>query len=188
MPTPGSTVTAFHSTIGEVVIRYPRPGDGPALLEYINSVSREQTFISFQGEQLTLEQEEAWLRDRLAEIETGTNVTLAAVLGDRVVGATGIGLKPLAERHIGVLGISIAEDLRGQGLGARLFTTVIAEAEKHLPELRIIELGVFANNELAYHLYQKHGFIEYGRLPGGILRRGEYVDHIYMYREVGSTR
>ncbi len=184
MPEPGAVVGEMQTTQGLVVFRYPQPGDAPAFLDYINTVSREETFISFQGEQLTLEQEEAWLSDRLAELERGVNVTLAAVLDDRVVGASGMGLKPLAERHIGVLGISIAQDFRGQGVGTGLFQSVIAEAEQHLRGLRIIELGVFANNPIAHAMYQKHGFIEYGRLPGGILRRGEYVDHIYMYREV----
>jgi len=184
MPTPGQIVSTFQTSSGEILILYPRSGDAPALLEYINAVSREQTFISFQGEQLTLEQEEAWLRDRLAEIASGTNVTLAALAGDRVIGATGIGLKPLAERHIGVFGISVAQDFRGIGIGTRMMQSAIAEAETHLAGLRIIELGVFANNDLAYRLYQKHGFIEYGRLPGGILHRDEYVDHIYMYKMV----
>ncbi|CAN5742224.1 GNAT family N-acetyltransferase [soil metagenome] len=186
MPFPGQIVSTFPTPSGEVTIRYPKAGDAPALLEYINAVSREQTFISFQGEQLTIEQEEAWLRDRLAEITAGTNVTLSAWVEDRVIGTTGIGLKPLAERHIGVFGISVAADFRGLGVGTKMLQSVIAEAETHLAGLRIIELGVFANNELAYRLYQKHGFIEFGRLPGGALRRGEYVDHIYMYRVVGG--
>jgi RimJ/RimL family protein N-acetyltransferase len=184
MPSPGQIVSTFYTTAGEVILRYPQPGDASALLEYINTVSREQTFISFQGEQLTLEQEEAWLRDRLAEIAAGTNVTLSAWSGDRVIGTTGIGLKPLAERHIGVFGISVAADFRGLGIGTKMMESVIAEAETHLSGLRIIELSVFANNELAYRLYQKQGFVEFGRLPGGILRRGEFVDHILMYKTV----
>jgi RimJ/RimL family protein N-acetyltransferase len=64
---------------------------------------------------------------------------------------------------------------------------VIAEAEAHMEGLRIIELSVFANNERAHRLYQNQGFIEFGRLPGGILRRGEYVDHIYMYKPVSRV-
>ena len=186
MPAPGQIVSTFPTPTADVVIRYPRSGDAPALLEYINALSREQTFILFQGEQLTLEQEEAWLQARLAEIESGTNVTLAAMHGDRVIGTTGVALKPMAERHVGVFGISIARDMRGQGIGSHLLETVIAEAERRLDGMRIIELGVFANNDVAYRLYKEHGFIEYGRMPGGILHRGEYVDHIYMYREVVS--
>jgi hypothetical protein len=28
------------------------------------------------------------------------------------------------------------------------------------------------------------GFIEFGRLPGGVLHRGQYVDDVYMYKRV----
>ncbi|CAN5693925.1 hypothetical protein BH23CHL5_BH23CHL5_26170 [soil metagenome] len=78
MPAPGQIVSTFPAPAGDVAIRFPKPGDAPALLKYIKTVSREQTFILFQGEQLTLEQEKVWLRDRLAEIEAGVNVNLAA--------------------------------------------------------------------------------------------------------------
>jgi RimJ/RimL family protein N-acetyltransferase len=184
MPSPGQIVSTFSTPAGEVILRYPKQGNAPALLEYINTVSREQTFILFQGEQLSLEHEEAWLRDRLAEIAAGTNVTLSAWSGNRVIGTTGIALKPLAERHVGAFGISVAADFRGLGIGTKMMESVIAEAEAHFAGLRIIELGVFANNDRAYRLYQKQGFVEFGRLPGGMLHRGEYVDHILMYKTV----
>ena len=34
------------------------------------------------------------------------------------------------------------------------------------------------------HLNTAFGFKEYGKLPAGVLHRGQYVDHIYMYKEV----
>jgi len=67
-----------------------------------------------------------------------------------------------------------------------LLQLVIDEAERRIDGLRLIQLHVFGNNELAYRLYLNHGFIEYGRLPGGVLHRGQYVDNISMYRPVGS--
>src|SRR5215204_252576 len=132
MPSAGAIVATFPTAHGEIVIRYPAEGEAPALLEFINTISREQTFILFQGEQLTLEQEETWLRDRLAEIAAGTGVTLAAWTEDRVIGTTGVALKPLAERHIGVLGISIAAGYRGRGIGTKLLQAAVTEAETHL--------------------------------------------------------
>lgn len=60
------------------------------------------------------------------------------------------------------------------------------ETEYRLDGLRLVQLHVFGNNELALRLYEKHGFIEFGRLPDGVLHRGEYVDGIYMYRPVDS--
>ena len=58
------------------------------------------------------------------------------------------------------------------------------EALKNIPELRIITLGVFATNDIAMNMYKKFGFVEFGRLPEGVLHRGNYIDHIYMYKRV----
>jgi RimJ/RimL family protein N-acetyltransferase len=33
-------------------------------------------------------------------------------------------------------------------------------------------------------MYEKFGFKEYGRLPGGLLYRGEPTDEILMYKEI----
>jgi RimJ/RimL family protein N-acetyltransferase len=186
MRAPGTIVSSVASDLGLVAFRYPRKGDAAALLDFINTISREQTFIAFQGEQLTLEQEEAWLRERLAGIAGETEVLLAAVAGDRVIGTTGVALKPLMERHVGVLGIALVADCRGLGIGGRLLEAVVAEASEQLAGLRIIELSVFATNAVARRLYERHGFVEYGRLPGGVLHRGQEVDHIRMYRRIGE--
>jgi len=33
-------------------------------------------------------------------------------------------------------------------------------------------------------MYQKFGFVEYGRLPEGVLHNHTYVDTVYMYRKM----
>ena len=167
---------------GLVTIRDLRPGDAPAMLEFINALSRERTFVLFQGEQLTLEQEEAWLGERLTELKNGTGVSLGAFFGDRAIGSTAVVLKPLAERHVGVFGLSVSQEFRGLGIGSALIEAAIAEATEHLTGLRIIELSVFANNPVAISMYRKFGFVEHGRLPEGIAHRGEWIDHILMHR------
>ena len=171
---PGRRVLEIDTPHGPVAIRYLAPGDAAALLFYINMVSREQTYILFQGEQLTLEQEEHWLRERLDGLANGDDVTLMAEFDGKVVGVGGATRKPLVERHIAVLGLSIAADFRGQGLGTTLFRTLIDEAITHIPGLRILELSVFGTNTRAEALYRREGFVEHGRLPGGVLHRGEY--------------
>ena len=46
----------------DLIIRYPLLEDVEQLTSYINTLSVEQTFIRFQGEQQTIEQEEMWLK------------------------------------------------------------------------------------------------------------------------------
>jgi len=33
-------------------------------------------------------------------------------------------------------------------------------------------------------MYEKFGFKKYGCLPGGVLHKGKYVDHLYMYKKL----
>ena len=186
MPAPGTVVARHQTPKGEVVFRYPLPTDAPAALAFINALSAEQTFVLFQGEQLTLEQEQAWVDDRLRGLAEGRGVAILAFAGDRYIGCAQIDLGSLVTSHIGSFGIALAPEWRDAGLGTRLMQTAVDEAEKHLKAMRIIQLDVFAANERAIHLYRKLGFIEYARLPGAIHRRGEYDDLISMYRPVGA--
>ncbi len=185
---PGHFVTNISSSRGNIVIRYPREDDAPALLEFINGLSREKTFVLFQGEQLTIEQEEAWLADRLHEIASGAAVFLVACHGLQVVGTVAVTLKGLAERHVGVLGISVHQSWRGHGLGGTLLDTVLTEADAQLSGLRIVELGVFGSNQVARRLYASRGFVEHGVLPGGVKHGDDYVDHVLMHRTAGASQ
>ena len=63
---------------------------------------------------------------------------------------------------------------------------VIDEARKNLPQLEIIMLNVFANNDLAKQMYKKFGFVEYGLMPNGIKLETGYADDVLMYKVVRS--
>jgi tRNA (adenine37-N6)-methyltransferase len=184
MPAPGSVVARHGTPKGLVTFRYPLPTDAPAALEFINAMSAEQTYILFQGEQMTLEREQSWLDDRLREIAAGKGISLFAFAGDRFIGSTQIGLGTMVSSHVGYFGIGVAPEWRGMGLGTLLMQAVMAEAERYLRGLRLIQLDVFANNERGSQLYRKLGFTEYARLPGAVHHRGNYVDLISMYRNV----
>ena len=169
---------------GDFLIRYPAPGDAPAMCAYINALSREQTFILFQGEEISLEAEEAYLARQLQSIARHEVVQLLAVAESQVIGVSAVGMKNRVESHVGGLGISVAREWRGMGIGSALMQAVLEEAQAHLPGLEIVTLSVFSNNETAIRMYRRFGFQEFGRLPKGIRHRGQYVDHIYMYRDV----
>ncbi|MDQ2682232.1 MAG: GNAT family N-acetyltransferase, partial [Chloroflexota bacterium] len=144
----------------------------------------EQSWIMFQGEQVDEEAERGWIVARMRARQERTGVTLSAIHDGEVIGNCQIDLDPLASRHMGELGIAIAQDWRGMGLGRALMTALIDEAKEVLPGLRIVRLNVFAGNDRAIALYRSLGFIETGRIPGAILRRGEYIDLIQMALQV----
>jgi tRNA-Thr(GGU) m(6)t(6)A37 methyltransferase TsaA len=187
VPAPG-TVVAQHQTMhGPVTFRYPLPTDAPAALAFVNALSAEQTYVLLQGEQMTIEQEQGWVDSCLARLAAGTAITIFVFAGEQYVGSAQIERGEMVKSHIGFLGISMAPEWRGIGLGTLLMETVIKEAERYLGGLRMIQLDVFANNERGIRLYQRLGFTEYGRLPEAIHHRGNYVDLISMYRPVNRS-
>ena len=170
----------------DLVIRYVINEDLEKLLEYINTLSKEQTFIRFQGEQMTLEEEKKYLDDFFKKQEAGKAIELLAFIKNELVGVADIHLEDKISSHIGIFGITVKKEFRGEGIGKLLMELVIKEAQKNLKGLQIITLGVFANNPLAKAIYEKFGFKEYGCLPEGILHKEKYVDHLYMYKKVNE--
>jgi len=168
----------------KIVICYPMKDDAQVCCDYINALSKEKTFIRFQGEQVNLEYESKYLNTQLEKIIKKQGVTLLAFCSDKLIGHSSVDMKDKTEGHEGVFGISIAKEYRGEGIGKKFMQLVLEEAEKNIPQLRIITLGVFGDNPLAKSIYEKFGFKEYGRLPKGSLHKEKYVDHILMYRNV----
>ena len=162
----------------EIIIRYPEVGDLEKLLQYINTLSDEKTFIRYQGEHETLESEEKWLKKRIKEIEEKKTVHLLVFSGDTLAGACEIHMMDKTEKHVGILGITIAKNFRGDGLGKMLMNLIIEEAKKELPGLKIITLQVFSTNEIAINLYKSVGFINYGLLPKGVSRNNKFEDEV----------
>lgn len=168
----------------KILIRYLAASDVLKLLPFINALSREQTYILFQGEQLSLEEEQKYVDGFIEKTEERKAVKLCVFCNEQLVGVADVYMKDKAEKHIGVLGIVIDRKWRSKGIGKILLEHIIKEAEKHIPDLHIITLGVFGNNTIAKKMYEKAGFIEYGALKEGIQYKGGLVDHIYMYKLV----
>lgn len=168
----------------DIIIRYPQEYDAQAMCDYINTLSKEQTFIRFQGEQISIEDETKYLNDQVQKIKDKKTVQLFVICNNQIVGIAGIDLKDKTESHEGVFGISLAKEFRGYGLGKELMKLTLEEAERNLPELRLVTLALLETNTLAQEIYRKFGFQEYGRLPGGSRHKGQYVDDIYMYKKI----
>lgn len=165
-------------------VRTPNEGDAQAMLDYINTLSFERTFILLQGQQQTLAEETAFLTTKIQAMSEQRALWLLCWDKDQLVAITGIDMQAKVETHIGVLGISVAKQYRGAGLGKKLLTTIIEEGAKLLPSLEILTLSVFGENQIARSLYESMGFIPYGTLPNGIKRQEGYQDHEYLYKVI----
>jgi len=168
----------------EIKFRYPIIEDAEILKNYINKISAEQSFLLLQGFQNTTESETKWLQDKLEKISKNQCVYLCGFCDDQLVACAEVELGIEAKSHLGNFGISVALDFRGFGIGEKIMELVIAESIKTMPEMKIIDLEVFGQNQIAQNLYRKLGFIEYGKLPNGLKRKGQFDDAIYMYKKV----
>lgn len=180
----GTTIFEGSHKGVSIVIRHVQRDDVERLLTFINTLSQEQTYIMFQGEQESVETESRYVEGFIQKAENHLAVKLLVFHEGSLIGVGDIIAKEKVEKHIGTFGLTIAKEWRGKGIGRFLMEKVIEEAQKNIKGLKIISLGVFSNNVVAKKMYKKVGFKEYGILPKGIQHRGEFVDHIYMYREL----
>ncbi len=170
-----------------VLFRPLREGDDiDELLRFINDLVDEDTFITMT-ERLTREEESKWLSERLKAIEEGRGLTLLALQDERVVASAGVDRMGGRGGHVGGLGIAVSRGFRDEGIGTELVKKMIALAKEFL-KLKMLVLHVFGNNERALYVYRDVGFKECGRIPAGIFYKGEYIDDVLMYLDIGKWR
>ena len=102
--------------------------------------------------------------------------TFVAVAADAVVGSLNVAPSSFG---FGEIGMMVARDWRGRGVGSALVVAAIEWGREN--GLHKLTLGVFPHNEAAIGLYRKFGFAEEGRRVKQIRRaNGEIWDLIEM--------
>jgi len=172
----------------QFVIRFPELRDSQQVSEYSNEFNGESEFTLFPEERIDQDDARQYLSRIIGRINRQESVYLFAfcqeLSGPRLAGRININLEPGLQQHLGELGISVRQDYRNMGLGTTLINLAIEVAKRWLPTLELIQLTTFSTNQRALYLYQKLGFKEFGRLPKGIKREGQYQDFVYMWREM----
>lgn len=84
-----------------------------------------------------------------------------------------------AFKHTVVVGMSVALQWRGRGIGSALMQRAL-EWAKVQGDLRRVELWVYTSNAAAIRLYERHGFVVEGRRRGAIRVGDRYVDDLMM--------
>jgi L-phenylalanine/L-methionine N-acetyltransferase len=102
---------------------------------------------------------------------------------ERIVGCAGLYPNSPSARqaHVRMLGVSVGKAWQGQGAGGLLLSALLDWADNWAGVLRV-ELTVYADNQRAIALYQRHGFVAEGTLRANALRAGKYVDSLMMAR------
>jgi L-phenylalanine/L-methionine N-acetyltransferase len=109
------------------------------------------------------------------------NLQLGAFLEERLVGNGGLHRFAGRRRHAAGLGMGVADDMSGRGIGSAVIKALLDAADNWL-DIRRIELSVFVDNERAIRLYERHGFEREGLLSAYAIRDGAYVDAVAMAR------
>ena len=182
---PGKNIKTFINKKGvSILLRFASVEDAPQMTSYINEISKEDTFINFSGEQLSLEEETKYAKGVIEKMLQGNEVKVLAFVGKELVGSADIIRNVRRMNHFGEMAFSIKKEYRGTGIGHEMMQILI-DIAKQLG-LRYLELSVFANNIAGHNLYKKVGFKEVGRIPEKFSYRGSYEDAIIMVKKLSS--
>lgn len=162
------------------VLRNGVASDGSAVFENFNRTHTETDFLlSYPDENsFDSEKEGQFLEQKTASTH---EIELIAFVDGKVAGTAGIeavGAKDKV-RHRAEFGISVLKEYWGLGIGRALLEACIKCAKE--AGYAQLELTVVAENARAIALYQKAGFVEYGRNPRGFHSRiNGYQEVVYM--------
>ena len=95
----------------EILIRYPEKSDVELLQKYINTLSRECSFIRLQGEQKTLEEEKKYIENMLKKIQNNLALLLLVFNKEKLIAETSLRTLDNVEKHIGSFGITVSHAL-----------------------------------------------------------------------------
>lgn len=152
-----------------VAIAPMRPELIESYWQVLDVVARERKYLAFT-QAPPIEESRRFVLDLLAE---RSPMVVAFTPGPRVVGWCDIRVPPFdCVRHVGVLGMGVHPDFRGEGIGHLLLERALRHARTC--RLEKVELTVFASNLIAVKLYEQSGFeVE------GIKRRSYKLDGVY---------
>jgi RimJ/RimL family protein N-acetyltransferase len=164
-------------------IRFPKNGDAEQLRTYHNLLSKEKTFTVYQGEEISLQEENVYLKKILKNIKTSKDIALFLCTENKIVGSVNLSLKSKIYSHVSNISISLVKEYRQKGLGQLMLEQMLKKA-KEIKTLKLVTLQVHSVNYPAINLYTKLGFKEYGRLPKGVKFHSHFVDEILMYKKL----
>lgn len=168
----------------ECILRNGTERDGQAALDsFVKTHSETDHLLTYPDEvTFTAEQEARFLQEKT---DSENEIEILAEVDGRIVGTAGIeSLGDKAKlRHRCDFGISIEKAYWGCGIGRALTLACIACAKEAGYEQ--MELQVVAENDRAVRMYEKAGFVEYGRNPRGFKSRcSGYQEVVYMRLEL----
>ncbi|MEB0048271.1 MULTISPECIES: GNAT family N-acetyltransferase [unclassified Pseudomonas] len=136
--------------------------------------------ITRQVLQMPFQSTDVWRKRLMPENERV--VQLVALHRGIVIGNIGLEqFSRIRRSHAGNLGMGVAGEWQGKGVGSKLLETVLEIADNWM-NLQRVELSVYSDNEAAISLYRKFGFEPEGLFRDYAVRDGSLVDALSMAR------
>ena len=163
-----------------VIIREAVPKDAAELVKFVTTLLEgSESFLEMaKGEfTLTVGEEEKFIQDcRKSE----NSIFIVAEKSGEIIGSLiCVGSERIRIKHNTVLGMSVMEKYRNQGIGSQLLEYVITWAKK-TKIVKRIELHVFKTNVRAIHLYRKYGFKIEGEKQNALKVNDKYINEYIM--------
>ncbi|MFC2174284.1 GNAT family N-acetyltransferase [archaeon] len=162
-----------------VLVRDLQPNeDVIGITNFFNGLIEEKAFLVYDEKQ-SPEEEADWLRGQMSEIEAGRLISWRVLLDGRHVGGVNAQQGKWKERGNVEVGIALAKEVRGQGLGHELMSLMI-EAAKEKWSPHHLFLRANPQNKAALKLYEDLGFKEFVVLKEWEDHYGEYIDTVWL--------
>jgi len=160
--------------MSQALIRQISQDDIEGFHSCLDSIARERKYLGFI-EAPSLEETRKSLT---ADMERNV-IRFIALDGSKVVGWCQIKSGSWeGYTHMGWLQMGVRKEYRDQRIGSALLDQALREARKRV--LERVELGVYASNVAAIHLYEKYNFQVEGRKKRARKLDGNYDDIIEM--------
>jgi RimJ/RimL family protein N-acetyltransferase len=131
--------------------------------------------------------EAEWFSGLFRRVLKEEDVVVVAEVEGRPVGQCTIGpvgpTRHSETGHVGILGILVDRQYRGQGIGTALLKRSLEECRG---KFELVRLSVFADNDGAKRLYARLGFRPCGTLPRAIKRGNQYIDEDLMFLDLAD--
>lgn len=167
-----------------ITFRQIKPSDLKSVYSWVKDIEKEDTFIMLNADEPTsFKEEKEYFRDLFKKTKQKKLVKIAVFDGKKYLGSCDIEKGGKRQGHIGIFGIVLSKECRGQGIGFRLARETIKLAQTKLGIKKIV-LNCFANNKIGISFYKKLGFKQNCRDPQAVFYQGKYVDTIWFYKDL----
>lgn len=160
-------------------INHAQPEDATALVDFLNKAGGESDNLSFGENEFSysIEQEKIYINNVINN-RNGA-ILLAKDQEGKLIGETSCVKSLRRQDHIFTIGVTVAKEYWGNGIGSALLDRIILKAEKL--GCKKLMLYVYRHNEKAVKIYHKLGFeIE------GTLRRDAFINNLYVDTHIMS--